>query len=162
MKAFSRAQLNSLYRYCYALIADESQAYDLLHNSIEKFLLANVEHIENHFAYMKRVIRNQYIDESRKRSKYVQEEYDDSVTYLDMDTDALEKMVATQHQVEEVWQQLTVAEREIMYFWAIEGYTTDELARCLDMPRGTLLSKIHRLRKRLELHFSDSSKEGAL
>ena len=162
MSAFDRQQLNSLYRYCFSLTADESQAYDLLHNSLEKFLTANVGQVENDFAYMKRVIRNQYIDENRKRSKYVLEEYDDAVTYLDMDTDALEKMVATQYQVEEVWRKLSVSEREIMYFWAIEGYTTDELARFLDMSRGTLLSKIHRLRKRLEQHFSVSSREGVL
>jgi len=48
-----------------------------------------------------------------------------------------------------------------MYFWAVEGYTTDELAEFLDISRGTLLSKIHRLRKRLEYHLDESSRKGA-
>ena len=39
-----------------------------------------------------------------------------------------------------------------MYLWAVEGYSTSELAEFLEMPRGTLLSKIHRLRIRVERH----------
>ena len=84
------------------------------------------------------------------------------MSYIDSDTDLLEKIVATQQQVELVWRHLTVSEREIMYLWAIEGYTTTELAELLDMSRGTLLSKIHRLRTRLEHHFGGSSLEGIL
>jgi len=158
---FSSEQLNSLYRYCFSLTANETQAYDLLQASLEKFLKANTSNIENRLAYAKRVIRNQYIDECRKLSKYQHEEFDDTITYLDMDTDSLEKIIATQYEVQQVWQKLTASEREIMYFWAVEGYTTDELAEFLDISRGTLLSKIHRLRKRLEYHLDESSRKGA-
>ncbi len=158
---FDAKQLNSLYRYCFTLTGEEHQSYDLLQSSIEKFLKADSDGIENKSAYIKKIIRNHYIDECRKHSKIEEEQYDETVTYVDMNTDSLEKIVASQYQVEAVWRQLTVSEREIMYFWAVEGYTTDELADFLEIPRGTLLSKIHRLRKRIELQFDESSREQA-
>ncbi len=159
---FDNDQLNSLYRYCFSLTGDESESYDILQSSIEKFLKANVESVENKNAYMKRIIRNHYIDVSRKRSKIDEEEFDETVTYVDMHINSLEKIVASQYQVEAVWQELSSSEREIMYFWAVEGYTTSELAEFLDISRGTLLSKIHRLRKRLKQQFDDSGKESVL
>jgi RNA polymerase sigma-70 factor (ECF subfamily) len=156
---FDAIQLNSLYRYCFTLTGEEHESYDLLQSSIEKFLKADSDSIENKPAYIKKIIRNHYIDECRKYSKIEEEQYDETVTYVDMNTHSLEKIVASQYQVEAVWRQLTVSEREIMYFWAVEGYTTDELADFLEIPRGTLLSKIHRLRKRIELQFDESSRE---
>lgn len=158
---FDEKQLNSLYRYCFSLTGEEHESYDLLQSSIEKFLKANSSEVDNKIAYIKKIIRNHYIDECRKHSKTDEEQFDETVTYVDMNTNSLEKIVASQYQVEAVWQQLTVLEREIMYFWAVEGYTTDELAEFLGMPRGTLLSKIHRLRKRLEAQFDESSREVA-
>ena len=158
---FSADQLNNFYRYCFSLTGEEHEAYDLLQSSIEKFLNIDANNIENKSAYIKKIIRNHYIDECRKRSKIDEEQYDETVTYVDMNTDSLEKIIASQYQVEEVWRQLTVSEREIMYFWAVEGYTTDELAKFLGLPRGTLLSKIHRLRKRLEKQFNESNREVA-
>ena len=159
---FSHDDLNSLYRYCISLVGDETQAYDLLQASLEKFLKSNVSNLSNTLAYMKKVIRNQHIDECRKNSKYEQEEYDDTVMYLNTDIRCLENIVASEYQVQAIWQKLTSSEREIMYFWAIEGYSTSELAELLDVSRGTLLSKIHRLKKRLEHCIDDSSKVGTL
>ena len=157
-----RDLLNKLYRYCFALAGNESDAYDLLQASVEKYLKKALVSIENENAYLKKIIRNQYIDEYRKQSRVEVEPFDDSVTYIDMDTTSMEHIVASQLQVESVWQQLTSNEREIMYFWAVEGYSTSELAEFLDMPRGTLLSKIHRLRARLENYFGESSREGVI
>ena len=158
----NRDLLNNLYRYCFTLAGNESDAYDLLQASVEKYLKKSAESVKNENAYIKRIIRNQYIDEYRKQSRVDEEPFDDTVTYIDMDTKPLEQIVASQQQVESVWQQLTSNEREIMYFWAVEGYSTSELAELLGVPRGTLLSKIHRLRARLETSFSESSREGII
>jgi len=158
---FDAEQLNSLYRYCFSLTGEEHESYDLLQSSIEKFLKADSKGVDNKIAYIKKIIRNHYIDLCRKHSKINEEQYDETVTYVDMNTNSLEKIIASQYQLEAVWRELTVLEREIMYFWAVEGYTTDELAEFLEMPRGTLLSKIHRLRKRLEVQFDKSSREVA-
>ena len=147
---FDKEYLNSLYKYCFALMADEHKAYDLLQMSIEKFLKIDSDAIENKRAYMRKTIRNQFIDIMRKQDKFDEEEFDDTVTYVDMDISSLENLVADRFDVEAIWQKLTPSEREIMYFWAVEGYTTSELSEMIGISRGTLLSKIYRLRKRLE------------
>lgn len=158
---FDAKKLNELYRYCFSLTGIEHESYDLLQSGIEKYLKTTDENIANKTAYIKRIIRNCYIDQCRKNSRIEEEQFDEAVTYMDMNTDSLEKIIASQYQVEAIWQQLTSSEREIMYFWAVEGYATDELAAFLEIPRGTLLSKIHRLRKRLELQFGEPNKDVA-
>lgn len=147
---FDKEYLNSLYKYCFALMADEHKAYDLLQSSIEKFLKIDSDVIENKRAYMRKTIRNQFIDVMRKQAKFDEEEFDDTVTYVDMDISSLENLIADRFDVEAIWQKLTPSEREIMYFWAVEGYTTSELSEMIGISRGTLLSRIYRLRKRLE------------
>lgn len=131
-------------------MADEHKAYDLLQSSIEKFLKIDSDVIENKRAYMRKTIRNQFIDVMRKQAKFDEEEFDDTVTYVDMDISSLENLIADRFDVEAIWQKLTPSEREIMYFWAVEGYTTSELSEMIGISRGTLLSRIYRLRKRLE------------
>jgi RNA polymerase sigma-70 factor (ECF subfamily) len=58
---FDQGELNQLYRFCYSLTVDETTAYDLLQNSLEKFLKSNTEK-ENDLAFMYRIIRHQFID----------------------------------------------------------------------------------------------------
>ena len=154
-----RNTLNNLYRYCFALAGNESDAYDLLQSSVEKYLRTETESISNEIAFIKKIIRNHYIDEYRKQSRVNMERFDEAVTYVDMDTKPMEQILASQLQVDGVWQELSSSEREILYFWAVEGYSTSELAEFLQVPRGTLLSKIHRLRIRLEEMFDDTYRE---
>ena len=154
---FNRQQLNKLYQYSFVLTSDEQEAYDLLHTSIEKFLNIDISKVQDTQAYVKKIIRNQYIDQCKKQSRYIEEEFDESVTYVDLDVNSLEKIAASRQQIDLVWRKLTASEREIVYFWAVEGYTTSELAKLLDISRGTLLSKIFRLRKRLEQEFKELS-----
>ena len=151
--------LNNLYGYCFALAGNETEAYDLLQSSVEKYLQTDTESIRNEKAFIKKIIRNHYIDEYRKQSRVSLEQFDEAVTYVDMNTKPMERMIASQLQVESVWQELSSSEREILYFWAVEGYSTSELAAFLQIPRGTLLSKIHRLRIRLEEKFDDTVRE---
>jgi RNA polymerase sigma-70 factor (ECF subfamily) len=49
---------------------------------------------------------------------------------------------------------LNPVEREILYFWAIEGFSTTEVAKIMKMPKGTVLSKIHRMRIAIKQRFS--------
>ena len=57
---------------------------------------------------------------------------------------------ADRTELEWIWPSLSFMEREILFLWAVEGYSTDEVASQLDRPRNTVLSIIHRMRKRLK------------
>ena len=42
-------------------------------------------------------------------------------------------------------------ERELLFLWAVEEYTIEEIAHMKQVPKGTLQSKLHRLKKRIKL-----------
>lgn len=150
---FDQPQLNQLYRFCYSLTVDESSAYDLLQNSLEKFLKSQAKKTNN-LAFMYRIIRHQFIDEYRKQSKHQIVSFEEQ-DYIDFDVKTLESIRIDNDLIEQVLKYLDPIEREILYYWAIEGYSTQQIADMLTMPKGTVLSKIHRMRLRINQQFNE-------
>ena len=146
---FNRQELNKLYRYGFTLSGNRDKAYDLLHGAIESYLNKRHSDIENKTAYVKRAMRNRFIDEFRQTQKFPNETFDDNAP-VSMDASALEDIVIAEHDIAIVWDMLDATEREILYYWAIEECPTSEIAERLAMPRGTVLSRIHRLRSRIK------------
>lgn len=147
---FEKSVLQKLYRYGCALCGNEDRAYDLLQHALEKYL-QNTASVRpsNEISYVRSIMRNQFIDEYRKSRRFPEESYDDSATFA-IDEASLENVVIAQADLEIVWKKLDLFEREIMYYWAVEEMTAKEIAEQIDVPRGTVLSKIYRLRKRIE------------
>lgn len=98
-------------------------------------------------AYVRTIMRNRFIDDYRKSNRFPQESYDD-MSPVAIDESSLEDMVIAQADLEIVWKKLDPFEREIMYYWAIEEMTAVEISRQIDAPRGTVLSRIYRIRKK--------------
>lgn len=153
---FDKVTLQKLYRYCYSLTCDEHNAYDLLQGALEKFLKVN-ETVEQPGAYIKKIIYNRFIDECRREKVIQFENIDDADLPADFDVKTLESMFVSDDIVKHILQSLDPEERNIMYFWAIEGFSTTEIAMRLEMPKGTVLSKIYRMRKKLIEQFGDNS-----
>jgi len=152
---FDKQQLDQLYRYCYSLLGHESNAYDLLQSSLEKYLCCKTT-IKNPQTYMKQIIRNSFIDFVRKASHRDHDLYEEDQGYMDYDVKTLESIMIDRSMVEQVMAFLTPSEREIVHLWAVEGYSTREIADWLGIPKGTILSKIHRLRIKLKQQFPES------
>lgn len=150
---FDKAQLDKFYRYCYSLTLNEASAYDVLQSALEKFLTSKTKK-ENKTAFMYTIIRHQFIDESRKQHKYEASSFEES-DHVDIDIKTLESLVIDQDLVETILHTLNPLEREIIFYWAIEGYSTQEVAEMLEIPKGTVLSKIYRMRQRIKQQFSD-------
>ena len=146
--------LNRLYRFALSLCHNEDQAYDLLQSCVEKYLRADRSHIENPMAYMIRLIRNEFIDQIR-RSRFQQdvdaetlEKISDEAVLSEM---SLEDIYVRQCEVDDLLNTMRPDERELLFLWAVEEYTIDEIAQMKQVPRGTLLSRLHRLRRRIQL-----------
>lgn len=142
--------LQKLYRYAYTLTDNEPDAYDLLHDVLEKYFSNNQKSLDCTEAWLKTLIKNRYIDLWR-RSKKIQLEPLGKIheELIDLDLRNLEDLVVLADEFEMIWKQLSDDEREILYYWAIEGFSTSEVASKLGLPKGTVLSKIYRLRQRL-------------
>ena len=57
---FDRDKLNQLYRYGFALTANNELAYDLVHDAIEKLISRTF--VLNKMAYAKTTMRNNFYD----------------------------------------------------------------------------------------------------
>ena len=149
-KIFDGPVLQKLYRYGWVLCKDRDQAYDLLQSAIEKYIQdSNIKSYSNDIAYIRTIMRNRFIDEYR-RSKRFPEESLDETSPIAINEASLEDIVIAQIDLDIIWQKLDAFEREIMYYWAIEDMTAKEIAEEIRIPRGTILSRIHRLRKKIE------------
>ena len=145
---FDRAMLQKLYRYAYSLTGDEDSAYDLLHSALEVCLKKPPLDDAKTLAYVRTIMRNRYIDEFRAEQRYPTDSIDDHAL-IDMDGSSLENIVIAEHDLSLIWKHLDVFDREILFYWAVEGYSMQEIANQIDVPRGTLLSRIHRLRQKI-------------
>jgi len=147
---FDQELLNKLYRYAYTLCMNKDDAYDLLQYALEKYLCKN--HDDKYgsaMAYVRVIIRNRFIDEYRKQQKFPEDSFDDD-NAIAIDVASLEQVVLAQVELEIVWEKLDIFEREILYYWAVEEMTAAEISTQINVPRGTILSRIYRLRKKIQ------------
>lgn len=152
---FDKTLLNELYRYALSLTHDETQAYDLLQSCCEKTLHKKLN-LEQQKPYMYKVIRNQFIDSYRRNKLELiidsqantEDRLEEQSTLQDLD----QIMIDKQH-VSIILDDLSSQDRELLYLWAVEGSTVQELAERTSTPRGTLLSRLSRLKKRLQQQY---------
>jgi len=147
----NKSDLDSLYRYAIALTKDEDSAYDLLQSGIERGLKKGVTSMDKPLAYIKVIIRNIFFDQQRRSKVIPMISLEDSNLDYEEETNdiSLEDLYIQQEDVEEIIKNLSPTESELLYLWAVEEYTTEEISSLLKQPRGTILSKLHRIKKRV-------------
>ena len=156
---FDESTMQQFYRYSYTLTGDSQSAYDLLQGALEKYL--RLKTIPDYpIAYMRRIIHNRFIDDYRRTQAHPIETYDEADTPSDIDERTLERVAIASDMVTRIFEFLNPPEREVLYFWAVEGMTAAQIAEQLDIPRGTILSRIHRMRQRLINQFGDDYSDG--
>lgn len=147
---FTQEQLNKLYRYALSLTGNESLSYDLLQDALVKHLDNPQIREDKAEFYLRTCIRNRYIDQLRHEQRFPKdslEPNDESLVSMHMpDPGAI--LMHREH-LTLLLEQLNPLERELLHLWAYEEMTAQEIADQLDSPRGTILSRIHRLKKKL-------------
>lgn len=147
----NEAQLNRLFQYAMALCHERADALDLLQASVEKYLIElqrNKQPIDSAENFTRKILRNKFIDQQRHQQRWAKQPYEEAAVY-DISPTNLEDTAVDQEQLSNLWRDLDSLDRDILYHWAVLGFSSGELADKLEMPRGTLLSRIHRLRQRL-------------
>lgn len=148
MHALTDETLNTAYRYATALAGDRDLAMDVVHSAYLKYVGSNSAPPSQPLAYFLRIVRNTYFDLCRSRSRWVFTEDEPDDTVVDISANSLEDMMIDKDTVARVWQRLSDPEREVLYLWAVQEFTIDEIAEQTDTPRGTLLARMHRLKKK--------------
>lgn len=142
--------LEPLRRFSAALTGNAADGDDLAQGTIEKLLEKGVPRDAVFAAWMYRVCRNLWIDQVRKNARMTTPGQDD----LDrqMDTVDGERAVMTMMrmgEVEAAMQRLDTDQREVLALVAIEECSYREAAEILEIPIGTVMSRLARARKRL-------------
>jgi RNA polymerase sigma-70 factor (ECF subfamily) len=146
-----RPTLQRLFRYGFSLTRNEDAAYDLLHDALEISLRKTPADSNATVSYVQKIMRNRFIDQYRRDHRHPTVSLDENPT-VSIDPKVLEDIVIAEHEAESIMAMLEPLERELLFFWAVEGYTAQEIADRTDSPRGTVLSRIHRLRQKILRH----------
>ncbi len=155
---FSQNDLDRLLAYGVALTHDRDTAFELLQSSLERFLGKAPADVQHPLAYLRRMMRNRFIDETRWHHRRDPVRFEEDLHSPTTEKE-LDELLVDEMSVAAVWQELSSSEREIVYFWALEDMTASEIALHLGIPRGTVLSRLHRLRHRLADKYSKSGNQ---
>lgn len=154
--------LDALYNFALRLTADPNDAEDLVQDTIVKAyrFFTSYEKGTNAKAWLFRILKNSYINNYRKRSKKPQQvDYDEVSTFYESvraehtDTSDLEARLYRDLMDDDITGALEALPedfRTVVLLCDVEGFTYEEIANMLDVPIGTIRSRLHRGRNLLK------------
>lgn len=140
--------LDAGYRYAMSLTHQQAEAEDLVQDAVLSLLGANASWERS---YLFATIRNRFIDQYRRNRKiaFVALEQDDGTTIDPPDLTFEVADVLETGALDRALNQLRSEEREALFLAVVEGLTADEIGRLTARPRGSILSLLHRAKKKL-------------
>jgi RNA polymerase sigma-70 factor (ECF subfamily) len=159
--------LDSLYNFAIRLTTDPIDAEDLVQDTIVKAFrfFGSYEKGTNAKAWLFRILKNSYINNYRKKSKQPQQvDYDEVSTYYETvrseqsDTTDMEDILyrdMLDDHITRALQRLPEDFRTVVLLCDVEGFTYEEIANMLDVPIGTIRSRLHRGRNLLRVELEE-------
>ncbi len=154
--------LDALYNFGLRLTSDPNDAEDLVQDTIVKAyrFFSSYEKGTNAKAWLFRILKNSYINNYRKKSKKPHEvDYDEVATFYETirdertETSDLEDKMFRELIDDDLSQALdSIPEdfRTVVLLCDVEDFTYEEIANMLDVPIGTIRSRLHRGRNLLK------------
>lgn len=159
--------LDAMYNFALRLTSDPSDAEDLVQDSIVKAFrfFSSYEKGTNAKAWLFRILKNSYINNYRKKSKQPnQVDYDEVATFYETiraertDTSDLEDKMfrdLIDDDISNALEELPEDFRTVVLLCDVEGFTYEEIANMLDVPIGTIRSRLHRGRNLLKAQLQE-------
>ncbi len=157
--------IDALYNFAYKLTLNEDDAKDLLQDTCMKAFrfINSFEQGTNAKAWLFRILKNSFINEYRKKSKnpgmvdyqevetyYNSDENEGQVqTTPDLRSETVKGMLGDE--ITNALNSLDVDFKTVIILCDLEGFKYDEMAKILDIPIGTVRSRLHRARNMLKL-----------
>jgi RNA polymerase sigma factor (sigma-70 family) len=163
--------INSMYNFGYRLTLDQDDSKDLLQDTYLKAyrFIDSFQQGTNAKAWLFRILKNSFINDYRKKSKepskvdyqevesyYNSEDVDRQIT-PDLRVEALRDMIGDE--ISNALNSLDVDFRTVIILCDLEGFKYDEMAKILDIPIGTVRSRLHRARNLLKEKLSTYAKQ---
>ncbi|RAW02975.1 sigma-70 family RNA polymerase sigma factor [Pseudochryseolinea flava] len=163
--------INSMYNFAYRLTLDGDDAKDLLQDTYLKAyrFIESFQQGTNAKAWLFRILKNSFINDYRKKSKEPSKvDYQDVETYYnsedvdrqitpDLRVEALKDMIGDE--ISNALNSLDVDFKTVIILCDLEGFKYEEMAKILDIPIGTVRSRLHRARNLLKEKLSTYAKQ---
>ncbi|MDN4164869.1 sigma-70 family RNA polymerase sigma factor [Cytophagales bacterium LB-30] len=165
MEIFDREflpHIRSMYNFAYRLTFDEDDANDLVQETYMKAFrfINSFQEGTNAKAWLFRILKNSFINDFRKKSKepakvdyqevetfYNSDDVDEHIT-TDLRVETVQDMIGDE--VSNALNSLAIDFRTVIILCDLEGFTYEEMAKILDIPIGTVRSRLHRARNLLK------------
>jgi RNA polymerase sigma-70 factor (ECF subfamily) len=162
--------ITSMYNFGYRLTFDQDDAKDLVQDTYLKAyrFIESFQKGTNAKAWLFRILKNSFINDYRKKSKepskvdyqevesyYNSEDVDRQIT-PDLRVDSLKDMIGDE--ISNALNSLDVDFRTVIILCDLEGFKYEEMAKILDIPIGTVRSRLHRARNLLKEKLSQYAK----
>jgi len=155
-------QVNALFNFAMHLAGNEDDANDLVQETYMNAYqsIASYKEGSNPKAWLFRILKNNFINEYRKKSRrpksvdYTSESmteeemYSNHNSYLDMSQDMFQNMMGDEVTI--AINALPVDLKTVILLRDIEGFSYDEIAKIVNVPVGTIRSRLHRARNVLK------------
>lgn len=153
--------IHSIYNFAYRITFNEDDAKDLVQETYLKAFrfIDSFQQGTNAKAWLFRILKNSFINEFRKRSKEpAKVDYQEVETYYN--SDDVDQPITSDLRVEAIKEKigdevsvainsLDIDFRTVIILCDLEGFTYEEMAKILDIPIGTVRSRLHRARNLL-------------
>lgn len=150
-----------LRRYARALTGERSAADDLVQDTLERAL--SRFHLwrqgSDLRAWLFTIMHNIYVNQTRSRIRHPQEPLDDSAAD---ELRAREPDWGELRDIEEALGRLPGEQRAVVLLVGLEQFSYEEAARVLDIPLGTVMSRLSRGRERLRVILSGDARTTTL
>lgn len=139
-----------LRRYARALVGDRSTADDLVQDTLERALsrLHLWRQGSDMRAWLFTIMHNIYVNQIRSRMRHPHEPLDETAAE---ELRSREPDWGELRDIEEALALLPAEQRAVLLLVGLEQFTYEEAARVLDIPLGTVMSRLSRGRERLRL-----------
>ncbi|WP_263641515.1 RNA polymerase sigma factor [Marinobacter confluentis] len=161
--------LEPMYRFAFRLAGQQQDAEDLVQDVVVKLYtrLDELEAVEQLRPWLNRVLYRQFIDSVRRKGRRA----DVAITEFEPsgDTKLLDDQPAELPDIAEqldlaklgpaldrVMRTLTPDQRTLILLYDVDGWSQEDVAIVLDIPLGTVKSRIHRCRARLRKKLQES------
>lgn len=154
--------LDAMYNFAYRLTFDQDDSKDLVQDTYMKAyrFINSFQQGTNAKAWLYRILKNSFINDFRKKSKepgkvdyqevenfYNSDNVDQNKT-VDLRIDTVKDMIGDE--VTNALNSLAIDFRTVIILCDLEGFTYEEMAKILDIPIGTVRSRLHRARNLLK------------
>ncbi len=154
--------IDALNTFAYHLTYHEEDAKDLVQETFMKAYRAIESYVEgtNAKAWLFKILKNAYINQYRKKSRRpTKVDFEEFIGYQDKDESNISEYQDLRMEIFEnlLGDEVTIAInalpidfRTVILLCDVEGFTYEEIAKIIDIPIGTVRSRLHRARNMLK------------